>query len=100
MAPPKFVERMKNYTIVEGQPVTLTCHAEGVPAPMMSWQKNNKMIVPNQDYKIDTVGGRSSLQIPKASLSDSAWFQCSAVNIAGTASTRSKLVVQRKLLSA
>ena len=51
MQPPRFVERMKNYTIVEGQSVALTCHAEGVPTPMMSWQKDNKMITPNQDYK-------------------------------------------------
>ena len=51
MQPPRFVERMKNYTIVEGQSVSLTCHAEGVPTPMMSWQKDNKMITPNRDYK-------------------------------------------------
>jgi hypothetical protein len=96
MAPPKFVERMKNYTIVEGQSVALSCHAEGVPVPMMSWQKNNKMIVPGQDYRVETVAGRSTLYIDRATMGDSAWFQCSAVNIAGTASTRSKLVVQRK----
>lgn len=51
MQPPKFVERMQNYTITEGQSVTLTARAVGTPTPMMSWQKNNKMLTPNKDYK-------------------------------------------------
>ena len=50
--PPKFVERMQNYTIKEGQSVTLTARAVGTPTPMMSWQKNNKMLTPNKDYKL------------------------------------------------
>ena len=51
MQPPKFVERMQNYTITESQSVTLTARAVGTPTPMMSWQKNNKMLTPNKDYK-------------------------------------------------
>jgi len=51
MQPPKFVERMQNYTIVEGQSVTLTARAVGTPTPMMSWQKNNRMLTPSKDYK-------------------------------------------------
>lgn len=51
MQPPRFIERMKNYTVVEGQSVSLTCHAEGIPTPMISWQKNNKMLTANKDYR-------------------------------------------------
>ena len=51
LQPPKFVERMQNYTIKEGQSVTLTARAVGTPTPMISWQKNNKMLTPNKDYK-------------------------------------------------
>ena len=49
--PPKFVERMQNYTIKERQSIQLTARAVGTPTPMMSWQKNNKMLTPNKDYR-------------------------------------------------
>ena len=45
-------------------------------------------------HRIQTEGGRSTLTVPAARVSDSAWFQCSAANVAGTASTRAKLNVQ------
>lgn len=51
MQHPKFIDRMQNYTVREGHPVTLTCQATGVPTPMMSWQKEGKMLTPNKEYK-------------------------------------------------
>ncbi|CAG5126017.1 unnamed protein product, partial [Candidula unifasciata] len=96
MQPPRFIDRMQNYTVVEGHPVTLRCVATGVPTPMMSWQKDGHMLS-ELDYRIETDGGRSTLYIDSAEVSDSAWFQCSAVNVAGTATTRCKLVVERDL---
>jgi len=53
MKPPKFVERIQNYVAREGEPVTLTCHAVGTPTPMMSWQKDNRTVVPNREYRYD-----------------------------------------------
>ncbi|KAK3083136.1 hypothetical protein FSP39_014900 [Pinctada imbricata] len=94
MQPPKFVERMHNLTVKEGQPVTLTCAVSGIPMPMISWQKDGKMLVPNKPYRITTDNNRSTLEIPSTQVIDSAWFQCSAANVAGTASTRAKVTVQ------
>ena len=50
-------------------------------------------------YRIEIDSGRSTLLIEAAKKDDAAWYQCSAVNVAGTASTRAKLVVQRKYFS-
>jgi hypothetical protein len=46
--------------------------------------------------RIETEGGRSTLTIDAVQPQDSSWFQCSAANVAGTASTRGKLTVKRK----
>lgn len=51
MQPPKFVERMQNFTVNEGQPVTLTCQVTGVPVPMISWQKDGKMLTNAGPYQ-------------------------------------------------
>lgn len=42
---PRFVERMSNVSVKEGQAVTLAAAAKGVPTPMMSWQKDGHMLV-------------------------------------------------------
>ena len=47
-------------------------------------------------YRIETDGAHSTLHIASAAMADNAWFQCSAVNVAGTATSKSKLVVQRE----
>ena len=44
-------------------------------------------------YRITTDGSRSTLTIANPTIADSAWFQCSAVNVSGSASTRAKLTV-------
>jgi Immunoglobulin I-set domain len=101
--PPRFVDRLTNLTVVEGQPVQFTTEAVGVPVPMMSWQKDGRMLSDADDggrYRIQTEGGWSSLQIAAAKPEDSAWFQCSAVSVAGTAANRARLVVQGTCMSA
>ena len=61
---------------------------------MMGWQKDGKMLSDTPMHRIQTEGTKSSLYIDKALPDDSAWFQCTAANIAGTATNRAKLIVQ------
>jgi hypothetical protein len=61
---------------------------------MMSWQKDGRYVDHDNHYSIQKDGGRSSLRIEESNVKDSAWYQCTAVNVAGTASNRAKLTVQ------
>ncbi|XP_013393635.1 titin [Lingula anatina] len=94
LMPPRFTDRMHNISVKAHTPVTFHCAATGVPVPMMSWQKDGIYITPTDKYRVETDQGRSSLYIDNPDGSDNAWFQCSAVNIAGSASTRAKLTVE------
>ena len=93
---PHFVGRMANQAVQEGQPVTFHVEAVGVPKPMMSWFKDGQLIPDGSRYRIETDGGHSSLYIDAAQPEDSAWFQCLAGNIAGSATNRAKLNVAGK----
>ena len=62
MEPPRFIDRMQNFTVGEGQPVTLTCMASGVPTPNMSWQKDGKMIT-ELDYRLVQIKDLSHILI-------------------------------------
>uniref|UniRef100_A0A3Q2CT39 Hemicentin-1 n=1 Tax=Cyprinodon variegatus TaxID=28743 RepID=A0A3Q2CT39_CYPVA len=78
--------------VIYNTPVTLPCKATGSPRPTITWQK--------EGINIPTSGGSytilpdGSLQISKASLSDSGTFICVAQNSAGTALGKTKLRVQ------
>ena len=97
MSIPRFLQRMKNVTVREHEMVQLEAECEGVPVPMMSWQKDNRMIPVNDEtYRIEVNEGRSTLYISSASPTDSAWYQCTAASRAGTATNRMRLIVQGK----
>ena len=86
---------MANVTVKEGLPAEFHAEASGVPTPMMSWQKDGKMVGPaDQHFRVATDGGRSSLFIDRTMAADDAWYQCTAANISGTASNRGRLIVQ------
>ncbi|XP_035996829.1 hemicentin-1 isoform X1 [Fundulus heteroclitus] len=78
--------------VIHNGPVTLACRATGSPRPTITWQKEGINIhATGGDYTILPDG---SLQISKASLSDSGTFICVAQNPAGTALGKTKLRVQ------
>ncbi|XP_034035488.1 hemicentin-1 [Thalassophryne amazonica] len=78
--------------VILNNPITLPCRATGSPRPTITWQK--------EGINIPTTGGsftvlpNGSLQINKASVSDSGTYMCVAQNPAGTALGKTKLRVQ------
>ena len=91
---PKFVERFQTVHVREGEPVSLHCRAVGSPIPHITWQKDGIQIHSTQDCIIQTNGGSSSLHIRQLRVSDSAWYQCTAQNVAGSTATRARLYVE------
>ena len=57
---PHFVDRLKNLTVREGDPVVLSAQASGVPLPMMAWQKDGRMIATNdRTYRVSAAAAVS-----------------------------------------
>jgi hypothetical protein len=93
---PYFIEHLHNIVIPEGKDTTLSCTCSGTPLPSISWEKDGKPLTPDREYRIDINGGHSSLYIVNATKQDEGWYQCTAVNSAGTTVTRTKVTVIRK----
>lgn len=91
---PKFVERFTTINVAEGEPVRLHARAVGTPTPRITWQKDGAPIMSSPDIRIAIDGGASTLDIPRSKVSDAAWYQCTAQNVAGSTATRARLFVQ------
>ena len=89
---------MANLVIPEGKDAVLSCTCSGTPMPTVTWHKDGKVLTPDLEYRIDINGGHSLLYIKRARLvEDEGWYQCTAINVAGSTITRTKVTVIRKI---
>ncbi|XP_075903122.1 hemicentin-1 [Nelusetta ayraudi] len=77
---PAFKELPGDVTLNKGQSLALSCHAQGTPAPLISWNFNNS---PYQGATVDEAG-RSSVVVDNVTFSDAGTYVCIAENIVGS----------------
>jgi len=79
--------------------VSLSAEVIGVPLPTVIWSKDGQQLVApasggSPHYRVHSDGGHLSLQFDRVMSTDAGWYQCTAMNSAGTATSRAKLSVQ------
>ena len=76
--------------------MSLSVVADGVPVPMIGWQKDGQLINEDDDhYHIETSPGKSTLHIDSVEPGDSGWYQCTAVSVQGSAVSKTRIIVQK-----
>ncbi|XP_053319616.1 protogenin [Spea bombifrons] len=88
-APPSFIERPESLTRPRAGTARFVCHAEGIPAPKISWLKNGRKIHSNGRIKMYN----SKLVINQIIPEDDAVYQCMAENSRGSVLSRARLIV-------
>ncbi|KAG8556200.1 hypothetical protein GDO81_017963 [Engystomops pustulosus] len=84
LVPPAFsrgFQEYENVSIVEKNPVTLTCEASGIPPPKITWYKDGYPITSDPTYQV--MSGGMILRFLHTALSDAGRYQCVASNTAG-----------------
>ncbi|XP_055017752.1 hemicentin-1 [Boleophthalmus pectinirostris] len=76
---PVFKELPGDMSLNKGQNLSLSCHAQGTPTPIISWTVNNSPITGNVDES-----GRSSLLIKNVTMKDAGTYVCIAENTVGS----------------
>ncbi|XP_049335709.1 hemicentin-1 isoform X1 [Astyanax mexicanus] len=79
------------FSTIEGTPISLPCHARGVPKPDITWAKRGEMLDLNGGlFSLEEDG---SLHIASPSGEESGEFVCTATNPAGYSSRKVQLTV-------
>ncbi|EFA09265.2 robo3 [Tribolium castaneum] len=98
-APPTLTTRPLAQTVESNRDVSFHCNVEGSPKPFIFWsfEGDRTLIYPGTstgNYQVTTVEGKSTLTLKQAQPQNSGTvIICSAVNAAGSASTRTRLTV-------
>lgn len=102
-AAPTFTTRPLAQTVETGQQVSFHCHVTGSPKPLIFWSFEGDRVLmypgnPSGNFEVFTsMEGQSTLTLKNAQVQHSGTvIICSAVNEAGSVSTRTRLTVTSK----
>lgn len=90
--PPSFIAKEKSVRTIEGSSTMLSCQANGMPLPKISWKKENHSLIIGGNIQQSGLG----LEIQDIGLLDQGVYTCVASNIYGTIETLVELEVIRK----
>ena len=81
------IHSIQDETLIEGDNLTLSCNASGMPSPMVSWIKvGNHMRMSGNELAFTNI-----------TRGDAGEYRCEATNGCGTASESARIFVQCKL---
>lgn len=95
-APPEFLKHPENQKVGLNGGVQLDCRVTGNPAPTMFWNRegSSELMVPGRTYRQTRIDESGTLYAEAVQKEDSGYFVCSAVSVAGSASSRALLQVR------
>ena len=81
------------YTVIVDNPVLMTCEANGIPAPQITWTTHGEDVADVKDASTFHVLANGALRIDRVTTEDSGMYECIASNVAGNASKAVTLTV-------
>ena len=72
----------QNAEVIVGDPVTLSCSADGFPTPTISWLYNNMEITGGVTSNMSTIEVESTLSLPNVQLNVTGNYVCQITSIA------------------
>ncbi|NXU09297.1 OBSCN protein, partial [Pardalotus punctatus] len=91
--PPRFVNKVRNAYLVEGEDVQFTCTVEGAPRPQIRWYKDGVLLKDTSKYQTfsEPRSGIVVLVVKNPSDEDMGHYECELVNRLGSAKSGAEL---------
>ncbi|KAH0618306.1 hypothetical protein JD844_017377 [Phrynosoma platyrhinos] len=71
----------ENISVVEKNPITLTCEASGIPHPSITWLKYGQPVLSSSSVRV--LSGGRMLRLMQLNVEDAGCYTCVVTNIAG-----------------
>lgn len=84
-------EPVKHVRVIKNKIIVLRCPVQGIPLPNITWSKAGEPLEPDERIRF-LMSGRQ-LEISMSQESDTAWYTCTADNVAGSAKIDYNLTV-------
>uniref|UniRef100_A0A8D0G6Z4 Roundabout guidance receptor 3 n=1 Tax=Sphenodon punctatus TaxID=8508 RepID=A0A8D0G6Z4_SPHPU len=97
--PPQLVTRPRDQIVTQGRTVTFQCETKGNPPPAVFWQKEGSQILlfpsqPPQAMGRFSVSPSGEMTITEVQTSDSGYYMCQAISVAGSILAKALLEVE------
>ncbi|KAH0623226.1 hypothetical protein JD844_031302 [Phrynosoma platyrhinos] len=97
--PPQLVTRPRDQIVTQGRTVTFQCETKGNPPPAVFWQKEGSQILlfpsqPPQAMGRFSVSPSGEMTITDVQTSDSGYYMCQAISVAGSILAKALLEVE------
>ncbi|NXS07936.1 OBSCN protein, partial [Neodrepanis coruscans] len=91
--PPRFVTKVRNAYLVEGEDAQFTCTVEGAPRPQIRWYKDGVLIKDTNKYQTfsEPRSGIVVLVVKNPSNEDMGHYECELMNRLGSAKSGAEL---------
>ncbi|NWZ83297.1 OBSCN protein, partial [Poecile atricapillus] len=91
--PPRFVNKVRNAYLVEGEDVQFTCTVEGAPRPQIRWYKDGVLLKDTGKYQTfsEPRSGIVVLVVKNPSNEDMGHYECELMNRLGSAKSGAEL---------
>ncbi|XP_075038771.1 hemicentin-1 [Mixophyes fleayi] len=96
LIPPQILKNTKEFSVVHSSQVIISCTAYGIPAPKISWMKNNVLLTDKPGKHVVLKSGEFVLH--NAEHDDVGNYTCTANNVAGTDSHTVSLTIHYRPL--
>ncbi|XP_054090488.1 myosin light chain kinase, smooth muscle isoform X8 [Zeugodacus cucurbitae] len=90
---PHFIRHLRDLRCCDGDAITLECHVEALPEPIIIWEKDGRVLPSGKDFTMSYDGIKATLSIPRIYPEDEGEFTCVAKNNLGRTLSSACIIV-------
>uniref|UniRef100_A0A0K8UDN7 Myosin light chain kinase, smooth muscle n=4 Tax=Bactrocera latifrons TaxID=174628 RepID=A0A0K8UDN7_BACLA len=90
---PRFIRHLRDLRCCDGDAITLECHVEALPEPVIIWEKDGRVLPSGKDSIMSYDGIKATLSIPRIYPEDEGEYTCVAKNNLGRTLSSACIIV-------